>query len=277
MYTREEIIQANREVHTAIGDRYLDEPHYRPENQARVREILKSLQEQTRGTSLLDVGCGMGFIIDLAKDYFRTIRGVDVTSAMLEKVCLHGGPDCDIQVKFDLVETLSFPDNSFDVCTAHALLHHLCDIRPALAEIYRVLKPGGIFYSDLDPNAYFWDAIISLNLDGDYNDIIHREIIAVRDKDQEIAEQFSVNVKAVQQAEYLKHCQGGFREKDLLSHLKEARFARYEVKYQWFLGEAQIIHGETTKGSASNLRAYLQNMLPLTKHLFKYLMIFAKK
>jgi ubiquinone/menaquinone biosynthesis C-methylase UbiE len=276
MHRVEEVIKANVDVHTAAVDKYLNEPHYRPENRDRVRSIIQSLQQRTRGEKLLDVGCGMGFIIDIAKEFFTIIRGVDVTPAMLERVNLEGRA-IDVRVELSPVERLPYDDNFFDVCTAHALLHHLLDPVPALREIYRVLKPGGMFYSDLDPNGYFWEALTSLNPSRITNEVVLREIHGVKDKDQDIAEEFHLSVDTVQKAEYLKHVLGGFKEEYLMQALRETGFAEAEVKYQWFLGEAQVIHGENSKDSAQALRAYLQEVLPLTRHLFKYIMIFAQK
>lgn len=272
----EDVIKANVDVHTAAVDKYRDEPHYRPENRERVKSIIQSLQRQTGGEKLLDVGCGMGFIIDIAKEFFTIIRGVDVTPAMLERVNLEGQA-IDIRVELAPVEHLPYEDNYFDVCTAHALLHHLHDPAPALREIYKVLKPGGVFYSDLDPNGYFWEALMSLDPARITNQVVLREIHGVKDKDKDIAEEFHLSVDTVQKAEHLKHIHGGFKEENFLQVLRETGFAEAEVKYQWFLGEAQVIHGENSKDTAPALRAYLQEMLPLTRHLFKYVMIFAKK
>ena len=276
MVDLENIITANVEVHTAAVDKYLNEPHYRPENKIRIREILQSLQRRTGGEKLLDVGCGMGFILDLAKEFFKVLRGVDVTPAMLERVILDGWGG-DIKVELARVENLPYADNSFDVCTAHAVLHHLHDIKPALREINRVLKPGGIFYADLEPNSYFWTALQSIDPQKTTHEAVLREIQGVKDKDRQIAEEFHLRVETVQKAEYLKHVLGGFMEENLIAALDEAAFSKSEIQYQWFLGEAQIIHDEVTRSSASVLRDYLKNMLPLTRHLFKYLMIFAQK
>ena len=276
MKTIHEVIKANIEVHTAAVDKYQQEPHYRPENKARIRDILNDLQGETEGKSLLDVGCGMGFIIDIAKEFFSVIRGVDVTPAMLERVDL-SSTSCDIKVELSQAEQLPFPDNTFDVCTAHALLHHLDNIAPVIEEIHRVLRPGGIFYSDLDPNAYFWQALRTLDDTGTYNNSINKEIQAVKNKDIEIADLFHLDVETVQKAEHWMHVQGGFREEDLLDQLMNLHFSSCRFNYHWFIGEARIIHEETTMVSADFLRNYLHEMWPLTRHLFKYIGIIAKK
>lgn len=43
------------------------------------------------------------------------------------------------------VECLTFPDQSFDVCTSTEVFEHVADDRRGLSEIYRVLKRGGVF------------------------------------------------------------------------------------------------------------------------------------
>ena len=87
-----DVIEANVELHTALSNVYRDiEPHYREENIKKIKKIIEKLKHQSNGESLLDIGCGMGFIIDIAKEYFSTIKGIDITPAMLEKV----DTDCD--------------------------------------------------------------------------------------------------------------------------------------------------------------------------------------
>ena len=43
------------------------------------------------------------------------------------------------------VERISFPDNTFDIVYSGGLLHHFEDIQPAVKEMVRVIKPGGVF------------------------------------------------------------------------------------------------------------------------------------
>ena len=56
-----------------------------PKTKARVRARLQDLRAEFGGR-LLDIGCGTGFIIDLAADQFDDVRGIDLTPAMLARV-----------------------------------------------------------------------------------------------------------------------------------------------------------------------------------------------
>ena len=276
-YSRDSVIRANVELHTAAADVYAEtEPHYRPESIDRVTGIIRSLQETTTGQSLLDIGCGRGFIIDIAKSYFKTIRGIDVTPAMLEKVNLQSNTS-DIKVYECSSDDIRFNNDSFDACTAFAVLHHLHEIAPTLKEVHRVLKHGGVFYSDVDPNYYFWEAISQLPGEADYSDIVRREIDQILHKDDEIQAKFGIDKETFQAAEHLKHVSGGFKEENLVSEFKLAGFSKVEIRSEWMLGEAGIIHGKETARVAEQFRHYMRSLLPLSRHLFKYVSVLAVK
>ena len=135
-----DVIEANIHVHTSLAEVYnKDEPHFRPENKAKVSSRLEALKQRVEGERLLDLGCGTGFIIDLARPFFSTIRGVDITPAMLEQVDTEGH---DIELHNGQVEDVPFEDNSFDALTAYSFLDHLEDQRAMLVEAKRVMKDG---------------------------------------------------------------------------------------------------------------------------------------
>src|SRR2546422_10351471 len=83
----QKVIEANIALHSRLAEQYQTcEPHFRAENVAKVERRLAKLVEETRAQNLLDLGCGTGFIIQLAKKYVRRIVGVDVTQPMLDRV-----------------------------------------------------------------------------------------------------------------------------------------------------------------------------------------------
>jgi len=273
---REDVLQANIELHSQLADVYKEsEPHYRPENRARVEKIIQSICPGP-DANLLDVGCGMGFIIDIARNFFGTIRGVDITKAMLDKVDCNSDT-CNIQVQIAEVENMPFEARSFDVVTAYAVMHHLHSLKPAFEEIYRVLKFGGCFYTDTDPNYYFWKAFRDLSENGNYSASVKREIDAVQTKDKELFEMFGILPDVLNTAEILKHDAGGFNADELEILLREVGFSKAKVYYEWYVGEARVIHSDDTRGSADEIRMIMNELLPLTKHLFKYLRIMAIK
>jgi ubiquinone/menaquinone biosynthesis C-methylase UbiE len=277
MISREKVLEANIKLHTHLADTYKsNEPHYNKENVLRVEKNLKDLQKRTNGKILLDVGCGMGFIIDIAKKYFSNIQGIDITQAMLDKIDTRHEKG-KIEVRIAEIEKMPFAHNSFDVCTAYAVIHHLHALKPAFKDIYRVLRPGGVFYTDTDPNYYFWEAFKGLKDSEKYSDFVRREIDAIQHKDDEMEKEFNVPKDVLLNAEVLKHVEGGFKAEIIKSLLNEVGFSDVEIHYEWFLGEAKIIHSKKDSHSADAFRRHLTGMLPLSKHLFKYISIVATK
>ncbi len=111
---------------------------------------LKALQRATNGETLLDIGCGSGFILRYAQPYFKTVVGVDISFEILKN--LH--KQRYLVVCAD-VDHLPFKKDSFSVVSCFAVLHHLYAYSALAQETYRILKTGGIFYSDHDLDKKF--------------------------------------------------------------------------------------------------------------------------
>ncbi len=66
------VIRANQELHTVLAGSYdANEPHFRPENIAHVEGRLKELFADTSAKRMVDLGCGTGFVINIAKTSAR--------------------------------------------------------------------------------------------------------------------------------------------------------------------------------------------------------------
>lgn len=269
------VIAANIELHTQLADNYNTcEPHFRAENLAKIRARLESVTARTNAKRLLDLGCGTGFIIDMAKDYVASIDGVDVTPAMLAKVD-RSGP-AEIRLYEHDTATVEVDEGAYDVVTAYSFLHHLKEIGPTLATACRALRKGGVFYADLDPNAGFWDAIADLDPDGSYDAIVRREIQHTVLKDEDMERQFGVSTEVFNKAEYGKNIRGGFQAGELEAELTAVGFSEVKVFYHWFLGEGALINDGSVNrddrlAHARVMTNYLRKGLPLTSSLFKYL------
>lgn len=98
---------------------------------------------------VLEVACNMGTtLIELAKTYGCRIIGVDIDSAALTKAkqnILEAGVEQQVTVQTGNALKLPFQDNTFDIVVNEAMLTMLDHAAKAkaLAEYYRVLKPGG--------------------------------------------------------------------------------------------------------------------------------------
>lgn len=277
----QKVIEANIAVHAKLAAHYQTcEPHFRPENVAKVECRLAALARETCAESLLDLGCGTGFIINIAKKYVRRITGVDVTQPMLDRVDRSGSASIEL-VNHD-TGTYSAAPGAFQLVTAYSFLHHLCEPAATFRTASRALAPGGKFYADLDPNYYFWESIYRLERGGDYHPLVRREIEAVTFKDEEIEAKFGVSREVFNHAEFGKDIAGGFKEETLRQQLLEAGFVGVEFHYHWFLGEGFLINSDAASREelfqqAAVVNDALQRALPVSRNIFKYLGFVATK
>jgi ubiquinone/menaquinone biosynthesis C-methylase UbiE len=113
------------------------------------------------GMSLLDVGCGPGTITaDLAGRLGEgTVVGIDLAEEVIE-LARERNPTpsgADLSFRVGDVYELEYADETFDVVYAHQVLQHLGRPVDALAEMRRVLKPGGLLaVRDADFGAFAW-------------------------------------------------------------------------------------------------------------------------
>src|SRR6266446_3175955 len=114
-----------------------------------LRQMTADLAQLQPGETVLDVGCGTG---TLALEAYERVGatgrlcGIDPAPQQItrarRKAARRGLP---IDFQAGVIEQLTFPDQSFDVVLSTLMMHHLPDDlkRQGLAEIARVLKPGG--------------------------------------------------------------------------------------------------------------------------------------
>jgi ubiquinone/menaquinone biosynthesis C-methylase UbiE len=136
----------NNEYYTSAdqaSDRYFDEIEQR---RYRWHYHLRDLFTSLKGSHgrLLEVGCGIGVdSIQLARCGFD-VTAVDLTESAIRvarQFAERRGVDVDFVV--GNAEGLDFPDASFDAVYSFGVLHHTPDIESAVAEVRRVLRPGG--------------------------------------------------------------------------------------------------------------------------------------
>ena len=98
---------------------------------------------------VLEVGCGPGHLsIRLARDHGLEVTGLDLDPAMVERARVNADRSADGRSRrptFTVgdVASLSFPDGSFDLVVSTLSMHHWADPSAGMAEIARVLRPGG--------------------------------------------------------------------------------------------------------------------------------------
>lgn len=129
------------------------------------RPAMLNLAGDVDGRRILDVGCGSGPLSAALRDRGALVAGLDLSAAMIELARARLGEDADLIVH-DVAEPLPYADATFDDVVASLVLHYLEDWTQPLAELRRVLKPGGrlllsvnhpILYKMLNPDADYFD------------------------------------------------------------------------------------------------------------------------
>src|SRR5215207_8697389 len=113
------------------------------------RILTEDLGHDPKRLRILDVGCGGGL---LAEEFARlgcAVTGVDPSTDSLEVARAHareGGLDIDYREATG--DALPFADGEFPAAYCCDVLEHVDDVGRTLAEIARVLEPGGVFLYD---------------------------------------------------------------------------------------------------------------------------------
>ena len=108
------------------------------------RDLILELCGKVAGLQVLDVGCGDGDLAVSLRRVGAEVTGLDADSRMLcaAQERLRSAALSMSLVRGDL-SALPFADESFDLVTAIAVLCFVPDARTAMAEMARVLRPGG--------------------------------------------------------------------------------------------------------------------------------------
>ena len=106
------------------------------------RPAVLDLAGDVAGRRILDVGCGAGPLLAALRQRGAVVTGVDSSRKMLELARQRLGDGADLRPA-DLSRPLPFPDGAFDDVIVCLVLHYLQDWTAPLAELRRVLAPGG--------------------------------------------------------------------------------------------------------------------------------------
>lgn len=122
----------------------------RERSEAIMSVILRSrrlFSESCENLIVADIGCNAGTQARSWLESGHTVRGLDVSHALVE-IARNRNEDCSDRASFEVGCATSLPwaDNTFDVALLPELLEHVQDWERALTEAIRVLKVGGTLY-----------------------------------------------------------------------------------------------------------------------------------
>jgi ubiquinone/menaquinone biosynthesis C-methylase UbiE len=114
--------------------------------------IFSQFFTETAG-NLLDVGCGTGLYWPVLSKYCDHIVGIDYSAAMISEAqnLIRVKELKNVEAVVQNGEDLDFPSENFNTILCMDVLHHIPDIKRAISNFYRVLKPNGRLLA-VEPN-----------------------------------------------------------------------------------------------------------------------------
>lgn len=122
-----------------------------PTSEVYARTVLNRLQSirplPPDSTTILDIGAAQGrFVIGCSRLGYRAV-GVEPWQPAREMAArLAEYADLDVRILPGSAEATGLPSEQFDVVTCASVIEHVADVQAAFNEVYRILKPGGIFW-----------------------------------------------------------------------------------------------------------------------------------
>jgi SAM-dependent methyltransferase len=127
--------------------------------------LMLSAARLTQADDVLDVACGPGIVACAVSRHARHVTGIDMTPRMIEEAAATAGRlgVANATWMVGTATPLPLPDASFSVVMTRYSFHHFADPAAALAEIFRVCRPGGrVVVTDLSipaPEGLRFDAV----------------------------------------------------------------------------------------------------------------------
>jgi ubiquinone/menaquinone biosynthesis C-methylase UbiE len=127
--------------------------------QQRLRIVCHELlnADEIRGRRVLDVGCGTGWFSREVERAGGAVVALDIGVKLLEKV----GEKCGAARVAGDACRLGFADDTFDIVVSSECIEHTPDPRKALAEMGRVLKPGGVLVVTVPNQFWRWAEVVA--------------------------------------------------------------------------------------------------------------------
>jgi ubiquinone/menaquinone biosynthesis C-methylase UbiE len=125
----------------------------------RYAAAIKPLTRLPKSSSILEAGCGAGRILrSLDAMGYENLTAIELSLSRLHYVQFAG----PMNAKLVCSDAIPFNDNQFDAIVSAAVIEHVTDPRAWLAELARVVRPGGVISIVTDPYIWRWLQMLGL-------------------------------------------------------------------------------------------------------------------
>jgi SAM-dependent methyltransferase len=134
--------------HPVYGKKYFETENRSPEFIDRWSAAIGTLDDKI----VIDVGCGPGNLLASLGGKPKTLIGLDISHGALQVAQTLG-----YQTILADVQDIPLVSECADVVMLNAVMHHSDDAEKVLREAARLVRPGGILVTDMDPQKGAWD------------------------------------------------------------------------------------------------------------------------
>ena len=132
----------------------------------RYNELLNTFEEFRKTNKILDVGCGIGYFLEVAKERGWDVYGTEYTDEAIQ-ICSSKG----INMQKGILSSRNYQNEEFDIITSFEVIEHINNPIDELTNFYKVLRKGGLVYITT-PN---FNSLLRYRLKSEYNVICYPE------------------------------------------------------------------------------------------------------
>lgn len=132
---------------------------YRTRDVIRRRELALAALDAQPADAVVDIGCGPGFYVAALAEQAASVTGIDPSAAMLAIAARKTEGHRNVTLRQGEATALPLDEASMDRALSVQVFEYIADTPAALAEIHRVLRPGGrVVLWDIDWTTLSWHA-----------------------------------------------------------------------------------------------------------------------
>ena len=132
----------------------------------RYNELLNTFEEFRKTNKILDVGCGIGYFLEVAKERGWDVYGTEYTNEAIQ-ICSSKG----INMQKGILSSRNYQNEEFDIITSFEVIEHINNPIDELTNFYKLLRKGGLVYLTT-PN---FNSLLRYRLKSEYNVICYPE------------------------------------------------------------------------------------------------------
>ncbi len=134
-------IPTERELDDHYSKTYTREDYLSPITVKRYHQLLDRFEAYRSTNKILDVGCGVGYFLDVAKERGWEVYGTEFTDESMKINSAKG-----FKMHQGKLNANNYESNSFDIVTSFEVIEHIHNPREEITQVKTILRSGGLFY-----------------------------------------------------------------------------------------------------------------------------------